>query len=146
MTQKALLKRWKSNQRYTLKFVNLIPEEMLSFKPFPGGKTYQSQLSHITTWLRTHSRFVTGTEFEKAGTKNKEEITAALTEFFTVIISYLEDTTESELAEIVKVWYGEVPREVVLSVMDNHLSHHRGQMVVYLRLLDIKPPAYHGGW
>lgn len=28
--------------------------------------------------------------------------------------------------------------------MDNHLAHHRGQMIIYLRLQGIKPPAYTG--
>lgn len=144
MEIKALIKKWKGNKRYTMKFVALIEEEQMSFKPMEGMKTYQSQLSHITTWLRTHSRFVTGKELEKPKTKTKEDITQYLGDFFDILIAFLENTSQEELAEVVEVWYGKVPKTSILLTMDNHLAHHRGSMVVYLRLLGIKPPAYIG--
>ena len=36
------------------------------------------------------------------------------------------------------------PRHVVLRDTLNHLAHHRGQLTVYLRLLDQKVPAIFG--
>ncbi|MEL6190505.1 MAG: DinB family protein [Bacteroidota bacterium] len=109
-----------------------------------GMKSYQSQLSHITTWLRTHSRFVTGHTFEKTNTKTKADIIQSLEEFFQFITEFLEKVAEESLEEIQELWYGKVSRHFVLQVMDNHLSHHRGQMIVYLRLQGITPPAYIG--
>ena len=39
-----------------------------------------------------------------------------------------------------------MPRTAVARVLVlNHLIHHRGQMSVYLRLLDIPVPAIYGG-
>jgi len=38
----------------------------------------------------------------------------------------------------------EAPRHVVLVDTFNHLAHHRGQLTVYLRLLDQKVPAIYG--
>ena len=38
----------------------------------------------------------------------------------------------------------ETPRHVVLRDTLNHLAHHRGQLTVYLRLLDAKVPAIYG--
>jgi len=38
----------------------------------------------------------------------------------------------------------EQPREVVLRDTINHLAHHRGQLTVYLRLLDQPVPAIYG--
>ncbi|MCD9024645.1 DinB family protein [Cohnella silvisoli] len=39
----------------------------------------------------------------------------------------------------------EVPRiEMVRTLMFNHLYHHRGQLIVYLRLLEIPVPAIYG--
>jgi len=144
MDQKELIKKWKGNKRYTLKFVDLIGEDQLDFKPVEGTKTYQSQLSHITTWLRTHSRFVTETELSKPKTKTKAELQAALNDFFDSLLTFLEQSTEEELSQKVKVWYGTVSKKFILSTMDNHLAHHRGQLVVYLRHLGIKPPSYTG--
>ncbi|MCI4669195.1 MAG: DinB family protein [Bacteroidia bacterium] len=144
MGKQELIKKWKGNRRYTLKFLDVVAEEQFTFKPIEGMKSYQSQLSHITTWLRTHSRFVSGVDMEKLPTKNKEEIRIALEDFFDSIIAFLENTTSEILDEKTKVWYGNVSKEAILLTMDNHLSHHRGQMVVYLRLLDIKAPSYIG--
>lgn len=144
MKLKELIKKWKGKKRYTLKFVELINEEQFAFRPIEGSKTYQSQLSHITTWMRTHSRFVTGKELPKSSTKSKEDILISLTEFFDVILNFLETTTQDELSEIAEMGYDKVSKKSILMIMDNHLSHHRGQLVVYLRLLDFKPPSYIG--
>jgi uncharacterized damage-inducible protein DinB len=37
-----------------------------------------------------------------------------------------------------------LPRHIVLRDTLNHLAHHRGQLTVYLRLLDQKVPAIYG--
>jgi uncharacterized damage-inducible protein DinB len=36
------------------------------------------------------------------------------------------------------------PRHIVLRDTLNHLAHHRGQLTVYLRLLDLPVPAIYG--
>jgi uncharacterized damage-inducible protein DinB len=38
----------------------------------------------------------------------------------------------------------ERPRHLVLADTISHLAHHRGQLTVYLRLLDQKVPAIYG--
>jgi len=38
----------------------------------------------------------------------------------------------------------EAPRHVVLVDTFNHLAHHRGQLTVYLRLLDVPVPCIYG--
>jgi uncharacterized damage-inducible protein DinB len=38
----------------------------------------------------------------------------------------------------------ETPRHIVIRETINHLAHHRGQMTVYLRLLDAKVPSTYG--
>jgi uncharacterized damage-inducible protein DinB len=38
----------------------------------------------------------------------------------------------------------ETPRHIVIRDSINHLAHHRGQLTVYLRLLDAKVPAIYG--
>lgn len=114
MQIKELIKKWKGNKRYTLKVIDAMPEENFTFKIFDGGKIFKSQASHITTWLSTHSRFVTDIEREKPTLKIKEDILTELTQFFDDLIAFLEETTEENLATIVKVWYGEVSKEFIL--------------------------------
>ncbi len=144
MTQKELIKKWKGNKRFTLKFIDALPDHDFEFKPTPEMKSYKSQLSHITSWLRTHSRFVTIKEFEKLKMTSRDLIRKALEDFFDTFIEELEKMDESQLGEVVNVWYGKTTRYQIANIMDNHLAHHRGQMIVYLRLKNIKPPSYIG--
>ena len=142
MNRKEWIKKWKGNKRYTLKFVELVEEDQLTYKPTDGVKTYLSQLSHLATWMRTHSRFVTEVELEKVPLKTKEEVHHAIYSFFDTLLHYLDTAQEDALQQVVPMWYGQVSKEYILTVMDNHLAHHRGQLVVYQRLLGIKPPSY----
>lgn len=121
-----------------------MPESGFHFKPVEGVKSYQTQLWHITNWLRRHSTHVTGLELEQPTLRSMEDILDALDAFFEGFIEFLQQVEEEELQEVVKMWYGKSTKSKIITVMDNHLSHHRGQMVVYLRLNGIKPPDYKG--
>ena len=52
------------------KIIEMMPESDFDFKPIPEVKSFFSQCSHITTWLRTHSRFVTAIEMENGADAN----------------------------------------------------------------------------
>lgn len=144
MNTKELVKKWKGNHRYSIKLIETMPDEAFTFRPTGEMKTFKSQASHITLWMRSHSRFVTGVAMEKPSMKTKADILQSFNEFFEMMISYLETATIEDLTQVVDMWYGKVTKESVLLTMDNHLSHHRGQMVVYLRLQGVKPPGYIG--
>jgi len=102
-----------------------MPDEHWNFKPADGVKTFQSQCAHLTTWLRTHSRFVTSETMPKPSIKTKQEILFHLTDFFDTLLAYLKTEDAAALEEISPVFYGKRSREFILQVMDNHLSHHR---------------------
>ena len=144
MTRSELLQKWKGNRSYTLKLLDALSEEYWDLRPADGVKTYGGQWSHLTTWLRTHSRFVTDVTMDKVPVKTHAEVVAALTDFFDALLAYLTTVEDDQLAEIVKVFYGKRSRAFILSVMDNHLAHHRGQVVVYQRLCGVVPVGYRG--
>ncbi len=61
----------------------------------------------------------------------------------------LEKATDADFAAPWSLTMGErvvftAPRGVVVRQHFGHLSHHRGQLTVYLRLLDIPVPAVYG--
>ena len=144
MTPKELRTRWRGAFRYLRRVIEAMPEEQLSLKPADGVKTFASQGAHIVTWLRTHSRFVTGETLEKASAKTRDEQLAALDDLAARLDAYLATVTPEDLAEEVKVFYGKRSRASVLATMENHLAHHRGQMVTYLRVAGVEPPGYVG--
>ncbi|MEP6919156.1 MAG: DinB family protein, partial [Acidobacteriota bacterium] len=78
--------------------------------------------------------------------RTNEELLQALDEGVAGARAALEKTTEEHL---MKPWrllvagkvVSEQPRHVMMRDSINHLAHHRGQLTVYLRLLDIPVPA-----
>ena len=58
----------------------------------------------------------------------------------------MQAATEAQLAEVVELGGGRIKvtgRELFYLTRD-HVTHHRGQMVVYLRLKGLEPPQYVG--
>ncbi|MDT8346268.1 MAG: DinB family protein, partial [Flavobacteriaceae bacterium] len=49
-----------------------------------------------------------------------------------------------ELSEKVNFFAGEKTKIQILNLLHDHVTHHRGQLVVYLNLKEIKPPRYTG--
>src|SRR5215510_8506435 len=81
---------------------------------------------------------------------SQKELTAAHDKSVAVARTALKDVNDSTL--LTTNWklraggqvVSDVPRHIALRDMLNHLAHHRGQLTVYLRLLDAKVPAVYG--
>ena len=50
----------------------------------------------------------------------------------------------SALEEEVKFFAGPMNKRQIVALLHDHMTHHRGQLMVYLRLKGIKPPQYRG--
>jgi len=144
MERKEWLRRWKNNGRYTLKFIALIKEDELDFKATENGKSFRSQVQHISAWLRNQYKFLSGEELRKNRPKSKEELHSSLEEFFEFLHEFLLEVSEEELEQKVELWFGTISKASLLMTMENHLAHHRGQLVIYLRQLGYNPPSYIG--
>jgi uncharacterized damage-inducible protein DinB len=78
--------------------------------------------------------------------KSKEDVLKILKESFALGDGYVEGLTDEVANEELAVGKNKIIKwKLVLFAVD-HLSHHRGQMVVYLRLNGIKPPQYRSGF
>jgi uncharacterized damage-inducible protein DinB len=74
---------------------------------------------------------------------------AALEKSLTDAKAALRSTSEAHLETNWRILAGgklaaEQPRHIVIRETVNHLSHHRGQLTVYLRLLGAKVPSVYG--
>ena len=135
---------------YTLEVARLMPAEHYDFRPTPDQKTFQEQLIHIlgnATWLS--GKYLTDQPFEiewkeKEGLA-KEETLALLETTFEEIKNRLEKVSLETLEEDVKFFTPQVRNKgQILTLLNDHHTHHRGQLLVYLRLQNIKPPRYQG--
>ena len=56
----------------------------------------------------------------------------------------IDQLTEKDLDTIVDFFAGPMSKRQILTLLNDHYTHHRGQIIVYLRMNDIKPPRYRG--
>ena len=133
-----------------------IPNEHLDYKPHPKSMSMQQLVSHIVelhNWTRLvieRDAFNFHTDYQPTNYNSIEEAIAALDQQL-VDIAPLFDTLSDE--EWMKPWklaagehvITETPKAGALRfIIENHMYHHRGQLSVYLRLLDLPVPGLYG--
>lgn len=128
-----------------------MPEANYSFKPTTGEMSFGEQLIHLSSnlgWLSSSYLLVKGEEnpVTKLDTKvqKKEEIIQVLNKVYDYAISTLQNFNPATLADPVTFFAGPMNKLQVINLINDHQTHHRAQMLVYLRLNEIKPPDYVG--
>ncbi|MDP9268898.1 MAG: DinB family protein [Acidobacteriota bacterium] len=132
-----------------------VPQDKLGWKPHPKSRSLGELANHIANipgmaeWIAKHDEFSPGTAPPVAA-DNVEEIRANFEKNVRTAEELLGKMTEEEaLGNWRLVFKGKEifskPRVAVLrTTLLNHLYHHRGQMGVYLRLLDVPVPVVYG--
>ena len=140
--------KWKNAMEYTLEFARVMPEENYSFKPAPVEMTYGEQLKHIAgnmVWLSSSYLNGAKTTLDPVNAGNsKKEIIAILEKSFAYASQTIDQLNEKILNQNVSFFAGIMTKRRIMLLMTDHVTHHRGQLVVYLRLKGIEPPAYRG--
>lgn len=149
--REEFLDRWDHSEEYLLKFVNLMPDSLYSFRPDTSMFSFEEQLHHIIEHLAWITNDYLGRgdvpyvrqEFESLPPKER---LAALRSVFQDVREAVLALDETDL----QVRYEFRPAGKALRTLDllylllDHTTHHRGQLVVYLRLNGLKPPKYVG--
>jgi hypothetical protein len=144
---------WKSSEIYTLKLFNQMPEDKLDWKYTPESFSWRTQFVHCIVFNAAQlcSRLKIKNPYEaKSGVKDywkklsKIELENELLGFYGWIKSVLDKTSESSLSKIVNYGGEDMPLWRLFYALENHIIHHRGQAVCYLRLNGITPSGYIG--
>ncbi len=145
--QVQLSRKWENAKAYTLKMADLMPAENYDFRAVADVMSFKEQLLHIgdnMKWLSSAFLFSQG---NKQGADTAKMDKAAVMKV--LYDAYDEALTahhlnEKQLNETVPFFAGPLTRRQILILMHDHQTHHVGQLIVYLRLKGIKPPAYVG--
>lgn len=141
----------------TRKLLERVPYEKGDFKPHEKSMSLQQLTRHvveITGWWKECLTmdvldFAAGDNTPKAF-DTLDDILAMYDKNVAQAEQILKDTPESEFGKLWTMRNGEqvyftMPKAaVVRSWCLNHLYHHRGQLTVYLRLLDVPLPGMYG--
>lgn len=132
--KEILLSLIENSRKYTLAVVNAMPEKLDSFKPAADTWSFREQLHHIAygiEWWKDN--YVNGVKiaWEPAATsKSRQEVVAYLGKAYDSLKQAVNNTTMSE--DRIKGCFATL----------DHITHHRGQLIVYLRCNGITPPEY----
>lgn len=144
----AWLEKWENSKDYLIGFAEAMPEEHYDFKPTEKQMSFKAQLLHIKgnmDWLS--NTYFTDKSFDRTigdQPKTKEETIALIKEAFENTYAIIAATPDEDFEEVVKFFAGPKSKIQILNLLQDHVSHHRGQLVVYLNLKEVKPPKFVG--
>lgn len=143
----------KNSKAYTLQVAETMPAEDYSFKTADSVKTFGEQMAHLAmSSMFIHKKLILGEELpesemtEESIGASKEQTIEVINMAFDSIIASLEEMSHEQLHEKFSVFFlPEKPEftkiEGFLFIRD-HVTHHRGQAIVYLRIKGHKAPQY----
>jgi len=152
-----VLKEFREESAITKRVLDRVPADKLTWKPHRKSMSLGQLALHIATVPGALTRITQLEEFDAAQAnftppeaKTVEEIQAAFGESMRAADEYLTGMTEQKargnwrLTVNGKEAFSRPRAEVIRSIMLNHWYHHRGQLSVYLRLLDVPVPVIYG--
>jgi uncharacterized damage-inducible protein DinB len=141
----------------TMRVLERVPADKLSWKPHPKSMSLGQLALHVATIPGNLSRLAqqegldtSQANFDPPPPNNAKEILAALEASIKAAEEYLGAVSESAAmgtwrltSKGIEVFA--IPRVALLrTIMLNHWYHHRGQLSVYLRLLEVPVPVIYG--
>lgn len=140
----------------TRKMLERIPEDKFDWKPHPKSMSIRQLAAHIAEmpgWIamaftRDGLDFSKG-EYKPKVVNSKQELLIFMNDMIELAESHLRPEFESRLAEEWILRSGDVVlqkynRAEVVRMALNQVTHHRAQLGVYLRILDVPIPGSYG--
>lgn len=153
--QQELIQEFKNETDMTRKILNRIPADKLTWRPHSKSMSLGQLALHIAEipgklaeFFDELTREVPTVPLQEAS--SLEEILSALEESEKVAAAKLSNWDDDDLQAEWTMTSGDQPvmaaprLTMVRSLMLNHWYHHRGQLIVYLRLLDVPVPGAYG--
>ncbi len=153
----ALLQEYDNEAKTTRKVLERVPQDKLAWKPHPKSMSLGYLAMHIATaqgacagWTLKES-YDFGSGGDRPGDPTTTaEILAAHDKSVTQVKETLRTLGDQGLQQKWEAKMGgqtlmTMPKvAVVRNIVLNHIYHHRGQLSVYLRLLDVPVPSIYG--
>ncbi len=138
--------------KYTQAVAELMPDSLYNYSPVGEMMTFKEQLIHLSenliwlssTYLSENKKTFPydKVQLQKAHASEIKQITNESCRFAILQLSQLDTLTMLKKFNFGK--HGQLNKIQFLNLIQDHHSHHRGQLVVYLRMKGIIPPKYNG--
>lgn len=140
--------KWDNSKIYLLEIAKAMPENKYNYKPTAREMSFKEQVFHILEnmdWLST-TYFSTAKYEKKDRSKitSKEVVIKEIESAFDKAKNIIKEDKNPDLNQKVDFFAGPKTRLQILNLIQDHVTHHRGQLIVYLNLNQIDPPKYVG--
>jgi uncharacterized damage-inducible protein DinB len=154
---KAFTSELEQEGNSTRKILSRVPIASFSWSPHPKSMQLLRLSTHIADLYGWIDMIMTTNELDLAATRERpappadtESLLATLDQNMIRAKEVLSQATDNDFAEAWTLRKGDhviltLPRAAVLrSMVFNHSIHHRGQLSVFLRLLEVPVPGMYG--
>jgi uncharacterized damage-inducible protein DinB len=141
---------WKNAKKWTLSYIDAMPDGAMNFKPTPEIRSFSEQMLHLAFWNYGLSASITGkpspygnkqeTFESRDDLKTKAALRKVVEESYDVILAAFAGLDEAKMLEQVSFFNRKYTRLNVLAIAMDHQTHHRAQTTIYLRLKGVTPP------
>ena len=148
---KEYLERLEDSREYLILVAETMPEDKYDFKATSESMSFSENLMHIGWAMDWQSQSLMGgraardwnTDTElKVDNKSKIEMIAAIDKTFDKTIEFISNFDLQKLDDRLDYFGSDITKRQVLLLLADHITHHRAQMIVSLRLNGLKPPRY----
>lgn len=142
------LEKWENSKEYTIEVAEAMPEEAYDYKPTEDQMSFKEQLLHMMgniNWLSITYLPGESAGFDLKSTEySKQEIIGMLRKTYEMAGKAIEKMDVEQLDEKVEFFAGPKTKRQIMTLLNDHSTHHRGQIIIYLRMKGINPPRYRG--
>ena len=155
MTIEELIQEFEAEARTTRRVLERVPSDKLAWTPHAKSMSLGKLAMHLATAPGAISGWPVADQFEFSGDPtppptSTDQIVAAHDKGLEQVKANLQKIGDAGLGASWTATMGgktlmTMPKAAVLrTLLMNHTYHHRGQLSVYLRLLDVPVPAIYG--
>jgi len=140
-----LTKDWAGQKTLLVTLANAMPEDKYGFKPTPAQRTFGEHVLHIAQINVMLTKALGGKTPEPAinmKATSKAEIVKAMSGAFDYGAAVIAEFNNTSIQETIQApFMGASTRARIMFFLNGHTQDTYGQMVVYLRLNGLTPPA-----
>ena len=147
--KEELHQAWVKSEEMTLTNVEQMPPELFTFKYTEEAMSFAEQWRHCVIYTCGQLAGRAGLENPYENVKlpvqmSKESVIDELKKMYTFVRQSINEMSIEKLVSECEFAGETMPVWRLFYAMENHIIHHRGQCVVYLRLKGVIPKGYYG--
>ncbi len=147
--KQELATAWERSEKMTLTNVDQMPSELFTFKYTDEAMSFSEQWRHCVIYTCGQIAGRTGIENPYENIKlpvqiPKEDVIRELKKMYGFVRTSIQEMPGEKLQTDCDFAGDTIPVWRLFYALENHIVHHRGQCVVYLRLKGVVPQGYYG--